>query len=402
MTQLSAFDRVLLRRRHNRRRLRLQLIFIGTIVLVLTLSFHRKNSPQPEGNWPSLEQHHDSGSISENLNTSSTTSNTTAWSEIQERLCPRHIPEIDYADLLFELARKEIDETPHSSITARSEERIHQFFSGPFDRGTKLCRMKENKKNFILYMRIYKCANNQITEWMNDAMDECYSKTDLQESLELFYSAAPEKSSSLCAVTAIRDPISHFLSAYNEVEYQWMANHSNFANSEVKQKLLQNQDLSYLHTDSKEERFKQFVTDFILHPNAMRQGAFDHLDLMSRILPTLAEQGISLTGYLPSLDNLTSAWPQFVQSTCHSEDLFKEMAVSAQHESSEDPFGTYQAAQNTWRQEGPIAKALCILHVMDYACWDKLEIPQFCQEQVYDTESFMNAIVDNPRRSKFL
>eukprot|EP00980_Cylindrotheca_fusiformis_P015352 scaffold4304_cov71-Cylindrotheca_fusiformis.AAC.5 len=237
---------------------------------------------------------------------------------------------------------------------------------------------------------------------MNDALEECYSKTDLEGSLEILRNKSNVISSPPppCIITAIRDPISHFLSAYNEVEYQWLANHSNFADPKIKDKLLRNKNLSYLHTATQTtKRFSQFVTDFVFHPDAMRQGAYDHLDLMSRMLPTLQDQNLSLTAYLPSLHDLPSTWPQFVQSTCLSsgqQGRLKEMTVSAQHESSKDPFGTYQAAKEVWKENGPITRALCILHSMDYACWDQLPlgIPESCQ-QIYGEQSFMEAILDN-------
>lgn len=399
MTHLSTIDRVLLRRRHDRRRLRLQLFVAGALGLVLMLML-LSHDPQG-GRWPILLP----SSSSETTSSGNVSLlNNRNWSQIKERLCPNSIPQVDFADLLFELAGKEIlndQNASNSSNTEKNEKRIQQFFSGPFDRGTKLCR---SGNDFVLYMRIYKCANNQITEWMNDVLDDCHSKTDLEESLELWRKDQQDDPSSLCIITAIRDPISHFLSGYNEVEYQWLANYSNFADPKSRQKILHNKDLTYIHkTAGSKERFSQFVADFLFHPKAMTQGAYDHLDLMSRILPTLQEQELALTAYLPSLHNLTHAWPQFVQSECLSNhhDALTEMDLSAQHHSSKDPFGTHQAAEDVWRKQGLIARALCILHAMDYACWEQLPegIPEFCQEHVYATESFVDAILDMPRSS---
>jgi hypothetical protein len=65
------------------------------------------------------------------------------------------------------------------------------------------------------------------------------------------------------------------------------------------------------------------------------------------------------------------------------------------HDSSLDEMGFYRAAKDVWAEQGDIARALCILHSFDYACWDDLPdgIPELCQD-VYSKESFVDAIMN--------
>ena len=121
---------------------------------------------------------------------------------------------------------------------------------------------------------------------------------------------------------------------------------------------------------------------------------------MSRVLEVLNSTGGFLSGYLPSLTNLRNAFPTFVQKTCRLEDqetgaVLPAMAESRwTHPSSRDPKGFYQAAKSVWAEGGKEARALCILHAMDYACWKDLPdgIPLMCQE-VYAQPTFHDSLL---------
>jgi hypothetical protein len=131
--------------------------------------------------------------------------------------------------------------------------------------------------------------------------------------------------------------------------------------------------LTYLQEEvGSPERFRQFVANWASYPRAMRQG----VDSLSQILPVLHQQKLSLSSYIPSLHQLHGEWPRFVQSTCEPTTVDQTteltgMEKSGQPESSKDPFDTHQASLSVWREDGPIARALCILHVIDSACWDR-------------------------------
>ena len=75
------------------------------------------------------------------------------------------------------------------------------------------------------------------------------------------------------------------------------------------------------------------------------------------------------------------------------------MTVMGQHNSSSDPLGTYKASRDVWLDQGPVARALCVLHVMDYACWTDLPdgIPQFCQD-VYAETDFVQYMLNTTYR----
>jgi len=121
---------------------------------------------------------------------------------------------------------------------------------------------------------------------------------------------------------------------------------------------------------------------------------------MSGILVGLAENNVKLA-YLPSLHDLSTHWNAFVSLSC-PDVMFPEGFASSpfntldpshnEKETQKDSFGDYASAKKVWSEGGPTAQALCILHVMDYACFDKLEIPQLCKD-VYSEKDFARSIM---------
>ena len=98
---------------------------------------------------------------------------------------------------------------------------------------------------------------------------------------------------------------------------------------------------------------------------------------MSRVLIVLANFNVSLTGYIPSVENIVMVWPHFVSKICPGGappfEEFLKMEIAAQHETLKDPLvGLYKAAKDVWRERGPIARSLCLLSAFDYACWKDL------------------------------
>jgi hypothetical protein len=87
-----------------------------------------------------------------------------SWQEAKELLCPHNIPQVDrYANLLFNLSARELFDDSYNdegyqppnvpNFNKKGLDRIHQFFSGPVDHGTKLCRMPDDANNVhVLYM----------------------------------------------------------------------------------------------------------------------------------------------------------------------------------------------------------------------------------------------------------
>ncbi|KAL7463742.1 hypothetical protein ACHAXS_008775 [Conticribra weissflogii] len=101
-----------------------------------------------------------------------------------------------------------------------------------------------------------------------------------------------------------------------------------------------------------------------------------------------------LDGYLPLLNNLEYNYPAFLKETClHAlpQRAFEPWNKEEQyhHPSEADKLGFCAASNSVWKKGGPESRALCGLCAMDYACYDKLPVDDFCKI-VYMSEAFSN------------
>jgi len=264
-----------------------------------------------------------------------------------------------------------------------------------------------------------------------------------------------------CVFTVIRDPISHFLSGYNEAEYRLVegiggappsSEYHNLApyfkmpyNASVRDG--SDNDISDYLLQLREDRFTQFVRDVLEeHPSFVKFPFYKHFASMSRILPVLNRYNLlptSTNWFLPTLDKLTETFPAFLADRCPSvlsnynkksndndnkNQIYiankdrrqnqKEqnmplplMAMKGFHDSSKDKYGTYAAAKNVWKKGGTLARALCFIHAIDYACFYGnsngdimngssygMEIPKVCRD-AYASDSFREAILRFPSPS---
>lgn len=80
------------------------------------------------------------------------------------------------------------------------------------------------------------------------------------------------------------------------------------------------------------------------------------------------------------------------------EEMIHQPPLMGQHESSLDEDGFYNAAKSIWALNGPTAKALCVLHSVDYTCFRQLDflnnIPDICR-QTYAKERFWKVILQH-------
>jgi hypothetical protein len=329
------------------------------------------------------------------------------WPLLKQALCPNGIPNLVLSRSLFEGARFEIYGDDDALIRKEGppSKTLTKFYVG--DYGTSIYMDNDNPRLTTLYLKIWKCGNNQVTGmqlklWKN-TNGTYINHVSMAHALSeepLFRNRKYTREGKLCIFTVIRDPISHFLSGYNEVEFR-MINGVEYVQSYDKNGvpyLAPYTQISYTESaESRMERFSQFVKDVLSEDIVfMTNYVYTHFMPMSRILPVLNYYNQSLTGYLPSLTNLTQTWPVFMTQTCPEMpplEKIPDMKVMGQHESSQDELGLYRASKDVWEAKGPIARALCIMHAFDYACWDDLPdgIPEFCKE-VYQSSAFLQRI----------
>ena len=346
------------------------------------------------------------------------------WPTLRHVLCGKGSSNLMLARTLFALAREEVFQEKFVNKTFRSNDggggptnTLTNFFVGDF--GTSIYHRDATNPNLTtVYARIWKCGNNQIRWmekklWLNKQRQRHHNGTYIPE-MPLWQAlgnylytknitdgtytynskvATTNKNTNNiappCIYTVIRDPISHFLSGFNEVEVRILGEYNN-GTSEYNMK---NEHLAPYHTavpysnsssTIRRRRFSAFVEDLLQEEEAFsKHYMYSHFFSMSRILAVLAKYNLSLTGYIPSLENITSTWPAFISSTCPGAppiDHIPKMTIQGQHRSSKDRLQLYKAAKDVWEEGGPIARSLCILHAFDYACYENLPdgIPELC------------------------
>ncbi len=400
------------------------------------------------------------------------------WPKLKEKICPLGTPKISLGTLLFEQGRIEfgLDANATASknpeIALKNRKRTSSFFyDGGFGFSMFLDGIDPN--NNVFYASIWKCANDQIhsylerlfnrradgnvrdTSRLDDFANDTYLESLKIRDLKILFREELERQSGddnnegnafftfnhtgrtkPCVFTVLRDPISHFLSGFNEVEYRLIEEHDD-ALHQIKgrsNELAPYTRIPYNESDNKrEERFQTFVKNLLMeHPSFSAFDYYKHFASMSRILPTLSrfnllpkldaneEHPAALsTWFLPTLENLTDTFPAFLADRCPSlaynyqrrhERVSLESEISnfdktqprgnaslppmkrrGMHESSNDGYGTYKAAKDVWKKGGPAARALCVLHIFDYACFD-LDIPPLCRD-VYARNQFFERIL---------
>jgi hypothetical protein len=323
------------------------------------------------------------------------------------------------ANILFKLARSEVfgakgaagntseafrltREFPRKFKPKRDSSTKAKFFAGDFHGVSVFNGVNADGQPFTtVYVRIWKCGNNQIRRMeqnLNKPFNGTYrNKLPITQTFKKYLPAVYKKHSKSnlppmpppCVYTALRDPVSHFLSGYNEVEVRQLGEYNNKSSTDfpVKSKrALYHHAFPYSENspELRKTRFKAFVEDLLLEKKVFGQHVvYLHFFAMSRVLVPLKKHKVELK-YIPGLSNITSVWPRFMSSTCPNfpaPDTIPKMAIGGQHKSSKDRLGLYKAAKEVWAEGGPIARSICILHAFDYACFPELaeNMPLLCK-----------------------
>jgi len=345
----------------------------------------------------------------------------TVWPPLKDALCGDGAPNLMLATTLFRLARAEVFSNS-SFYNDRDEEHrtfaptrpvdldkrnfykpkyrngmsrfLNQLYSGNFGATLFHGKMKNQTgdgsgREFVtLYMKVWKCGNNQIRSmekqlYTSDSVQGAYYGNNLGKIMARLQSIKGRNQNVLpptCIYTAVRDPILHFLSGYNELEYRQLSDGKvfrerlpgNFREAPYHREFPYSSD----NHELRKKRFQAFVEDVLLEePVLVSNYIYWHYYPMSRILTSLKQYDLKLSGYIPDLANLTSTWQDFMSSRCPQfldRDSIPTMRVDGQHESSKDRLGLYRAAKDVWAEGGPISRSLCLVHAFDYACFDDL------------------------------
>ena len=205
-----------------------------------------------------------------------------------------------------------------------------------------------------------------------------------------------------CVVTAVRDPIEHFVSGYNEMEWRVLHNdHHHWINP--KKYVGKNTLLFARWKNGTDMRFEQFIVDYIggagssgLFPSIPHSIIY-HTFSMAGILWELQRRQQSLTAYLPSIKNMDVEFPKFLREKCKGlpREATQTFKSKFDHPSQNDEHGFYSAAKRVvWsnsKGDNKFARALCAIHALDYACFDLIPVPIVCQT-LFDRESFREKV----------
>jgi len=309
---------------------------------------------------------------------------------------------------IFELARQELglsDADIH--VKDKAEEDAVTLFFKFNTGGYVITTTSEDNPHHMIYLTMYKCASTHISKnlksWYNTQLKDNVitssfrTISDVDKNIQL---QRTMHANNTCVVTALREPVDHFLSAYNEVMHRRHTRYLRSGMSRVQNETtLQRQNETTLQL-----QFEQFVINFINEPqhsysDRMEQLEMTHVYSMSGALRGLKrlqqchgnDHAPNLTAYLTSAQNLNLKFPEMMNQHCPLIPKLDEFAAKTSKASQSDQYNYHAAARTVWMEGGAVSRALCIIHVMDYSCWD-VPVPAFCKG-VFEDEAFRKALV---------
>ena len=150
------------------------------------------------------------------------------WPLLKQIMCPNQSPNPNVWSTLFQLARFEfgLPKDPHPSDLIAFDSFFKFNYGGlgyyyaSNDNSTN-ANNDDDAQNLMIYLRIFKAGNDQIRHNLQHLLGS--RKVENWNTIyDIFTSDIVKKTKqqNMCVVTAVRDPIEHFMSAYNEVEYR--------------------------------------------------------------------------------------------------------------------------------------------------------------------------------------
>ena len=298
---------------------------------------------------------------------------TRIWPSLRERMCPNSVPNVEpLGEALFDMAWDELfpDGGEGNRTGGRRRKNgtpplpgtVGTFYSGDY---WGAISYRERNRPAVVYIVVWKSASNFIHGRIHGLADsqpaaKFTKNLEIEDVVELLPDA--------CFVTAVRDPIAHFISAYNEIEYRnlnwyddWTAGHGD------------NETWYGRYPKATEGRFTRFIADLLeertekkmtYHPSDMW-----HVYPQSRILKRLADLDVfagngnpdnstqnGLLHILNTTSGIESKLVGFLHRSCpesfsdHSADAAESREkekngtkenLPGQHESSLDKAGFY-------------------------------------------------------------
>jgi hypothetical protein len=340
--------------------------------------------------------------------------NKEQWGRIKQKSCPNHAPNPSIWPILFEQARIELgfdlETIPNKTQDIEFVKKFFTFSAG----GVGYTSL--DTEHHMVYLKVWKGANDHIRKNIEkrarkkENLWNCDVKfIDLmhngEPNLNELWSPIPLlRRNQTCVVTAVRDPLEHFLSAYNEIEFR---STESFRRQHGVKKNINGKSYYERYKNGTDARFERYVSDYIwgaassdVYPSLPFSNIF-HSFSQTGVLWHLKEQvdllnvnAPRLTAYLPSISNVSAAFPNLVATNCpeFEEEFNTPFTKPFGHASSLDEFGFYAAAKRVWSKQDATSRALCALHLMDYACFDLIPIPDLCQD-VFSDASFNDRLL---------
>ncbi|KAL9179144.1 hypothetical protein ACHAXT_000186 [Thalassiosira profunda] len=332
-----------------------------------------------------------------------------SWNELQEGLCPRMTPNPRAWPTIFELARAELG-LSNVTIADRAEiDAFSLFFA--FTAGARVYATTPagagQPRRVMISLSMYKCASNHVMANLDDwsKREEGVDFGGSFDTLDRLYGADTSplrdvfQANNTCVVTAVRNPVGRFLSAYNEVMYRRRTRHGTRP-----QQLAMSANIP----EGTPAHFEQFFTEFLRQPQSSYGSRMEALEMTHLYSTTGSLRALDRArrchgndrvprpndvAYVLANAQMNLDFPDMMQRHCEMPALPVFSIEKEYHDSQKDPFKYHSAAKTVWKTGGRVSRALCIIHVMDYSCWQNIDVPEFCRA-VFEEDSFREKLTD--------